>query len=133
MSTNKGAELRFTKGSYMGKTGWINEDGKLLDCYVHVIIHMGDGLEERLTKVRKTSMKRIADDRPAATREEAILQQHPDIEAIMEKLAAELAKCGLDRTKETARIVSVKLQEAIVAHRTKGSKATYRFTRFTDV
>jgi hypothetical protein len=132
--SNKGAELRFVKGTYNGKTGWINEDGKLLTFYVHVIFQMGDGLDEKHTKVLKTSvLKRIADNRPATTREEAVLQQHPDIKAVMDKLAAELTKCGLMETEETACIVSIKLQEAIVAQNAKGSKVTWRFTRFTDV
>jgi hypothetical protein len=122
---NKGVRIRFTRGNHCGKTGWLNADKVHTKCYWYVIVKIDEEHEE-LTKARKTSVKEIGTE-PPPTYEHAVLQQHPDIETLIEALAVELAKCDVSGTSQVIQhIVITKLQEARNAQDMAGNSATWR-------
>jgi hypothetical protein len=80
----------------------------------------------RITRVRRTSVKLASEEVEPTSYEEACLRQHPDIEAAMDKLARDLAKCSVGNSQEISRLVQKKLAGAIVAQRMQGNKASWR-------
>jgi hypothetical protein len=63
--------------------------------------------------------------------EEAVLQQHPDVEAAIDKLVALFARCGIQGELQViTQIILAKLVEACIRQDMKGSKATWRTTEW---
>jgi hypothetical protein len=59
------------------------------------------------------------------------MQQHPDIEQTMEKLARQLARCELDhRSTVIQQMFATKLQEATDRQNSLGHKAIWKRVRF---
>jgi hypothetical protein len=128
--SEKGEEIRFSGGKYRGKTGWLDKGRAVTTCSCWVIIKM-DEAKELTTMLRQSSVKMIVNGGVPKTYEEAVLQQHPDIESLMEKLATELAKCNLSPSSVTIHeIVEIKLREARAAQALKGNKATWHEVDF---
>jgi hypothetical protein len=137
MSTsNRGAEIRFVRGKYLGYMGWINLEGKKTAASVDVIVQ---GYKEtdgstcnRATTVRKTSVRPRAQAAPRS-RAEAIMQQHPEIEQTMEKLARQLAKCELStRSASILHIFATKLQDATARQIAMGNRATWKRVQYNS-
>jgi hypothetical protein len=78
MPAQKGDPIRFVKGKYLGNVGWINTGKKKTKSgtYCYVIVRLEN--EEKETRVKRSSYRER--QVPPKTYEEAILQQHPDIE-----------------------------------------------------
>jgi hypothetical protein len=126
MSDEKGETIRLVGGKYEGKTGWLNASKTPHPpLYWYVIIAEKDD-KERITRVRRTSVKLASEEVEPTSYEEACLRQHPDIEAAMDKLARDLAKCSVGNSQEISRLVQKKLAGAIVAQRMQGNKASWR-------
>lgn len=128
--TDKGEAIRFCKGTYRGRTGWVdvNYDDTPLKKMIAVFVFCESGKELR-TRVNKTSIKYLRDDKQPDTFEEALLHQHRDIDEAMDKLCRDLVKCGLhvkESAPEIAKIFIVKLTEAEAEQQMKGHKAVYR-------
>jgi hypothetical protein len=122
----KGEEVRFIKGKYVGKNGWLNSGKKPTPCYYYVIVLLEAG-KEVSTRVLKTSVSIIANEETPTNFEGALLQQHPDLETAMDKLCDELAKCGLSAASvEMPNIFMKKLSKAINAQNGLGNKAKWR-------
>ena len=82
------------EGKYAGRTGWIDLDGPPLEKQVYVLLKMvGNNVEAK--RLYKTSIKYR---KTSTCYEEALLDQHPDIEAKMNALADMLAKCEMCNT-----------------------------------
>jgi hypothetical protein len=85
----RGNEIRFVKGKYTGYYGWVNKDEIETLHSVPVIVQDYKKPEgtthDKETKVRKTSVRSRQLASPRCF-EEAVFQQHPDIEDQMEKL-----------------------------------------------
>jgi hypothetical protein len=128
--TVKGDEVTFIKGKYVGYKGWINVTGDETASSVPVIVHgwkKADGSTvDRVANVRKTSIRRGSPPQPN-TRAEAIMLQMPKIEAAMDTLCRQLAKCELNHNsiKSIHTIFARKLQEATANQIGQGSKATW--------
>ena len=125
----KGDEVTFVKGKYVGYKGWINATGDETTVSVPVIVHgwkKADGSTvDRLTNVRKSSIRKGSPPQPN-TQAEAIMLQIPRIEAAMDSLCRQLAKCELDLTSKSIHVIfSRKLQEATANQIALGSKATW--------
>jgi hypothetical protein len=134
MST-KGGSCRFIRGKYCGLQGWLNADKPKTRCYTHVIINKPDGsaFKEYHTKVRHESL-RTGNVPTPTTFEEAILQQHPDIEQMIDKLAKELARCHLAHTSQPMlAIINLKLSKHINAQSSKGNTASWRDVTYESV
>jgi hypothetical protein len=111
--TLRGDEIRFVKGAYAGKLGWIDKSRMKKykkSQFWPVIVSLDDG-EEKRTRTIKSSVRYRVDKEPA-TYEEAIMQQHPDIEKKMIELAAMFAQCDVQDLKEAARIFREELTQA---------------------
>jgi hypothetical protein len=137
MSTsNRGAEIRFVRGKYLGYMGWINLEGKKTAASVDVIVQ---GYKEtdgstcnRATTVRKTSVRPRAQAAPQS-RAEAIMQQHLEIEGTMEKLARQLAQCELSpRSLALKKIFDTKLLDATAHQIALGSKANWKRVKYSE-
>lgn len=131
MEAKKGNEIRFVKGNYAGKTGWINKAKKKTkgDEQRYVIVEMGDGTE-LATKASKYSIRKPHEE--PRTYEEAALQQHFDIEKTMVKLASMFAECAVYDSKGAAKVFDKEVRRAIKEIRGKGPKARFRNVEFYD-
>ena len=130
----KGRRIRFITGPYAGYKGWLDtEEGETAETYRVVVDgykgkRKNEKPKEKRTWVKKTSVRM---EKAINTYEEAALDQHPDIDILMEKLVKELAKFDLDR--ENTGFVSIfekKLGEAIVTQDSLGHKARWRRVDF---
>jgi hypothetical protein len=97
--SNRGEVISFVRGKYIGYTGWKNLDGDKTAVSIAVIVHgykdkKNGSTSNKTATVRKESVKSKVQPAPKS-RAEAIMQQHPEIEQAMEKLARQLAKCEL--------------------------------------
>jgi hypothetical protein len=122
----KGEEIRFQRGTYLGKTGWIDNDGTKLDTMVWVYVDnwKGDGRMKH-TKVKKSSLakKHLVPSSYA----EAVMQQNPDIEAKLDKLCRDLAMCSIHKDPNgIIELVRQGLQKASVEQDELGYKKKFR-------
>ena len=82
------------------------------------------------TRLPKTSVKLVSELEEPSSYEEAILDQHPDIDEALDKVMAELAKCKISTimgdSDEITRILLEKLELAQAHQRAKGNKAMWR-------
>jgi hypothetical protein len=94
----KGNEIRFVRGKYIGLLGWINADEVNTRTTVPVIVSLptnDDGSTmEKVTKVKKESVA-PRQPPPPLSYTEAVLQQHPNIDKVMDQLMRQLAKCNI--------------------------------------
>jgi hypothetical protein len=131
----RGREIRFIKGKYIGYNGWINDHGDHTAHSYAVIVSgyksVNGGTHDRITKVRKESVRdRILP--PANSKSEAIMQQHPEIEQTMEKLCRQLAKCDINpRSNSIKEVFGRKLLEAVAKQIALGNKATWKRVDYT--
>jgi hypothetical protein len=130
----KGNEVTFIKGKYVGYAGWINVAGDETPKSVPVIVHgwkKADGSTvDRVTNVRKTSIRKGSPPQPN-TRADAIMLQMPNIEATMDSLCRQLAKCELDHdSKPIQTIFARKLKEAMANQIAQGNTATWYRIKF---
>ncbi len=127
----KGQEIRFVKGTYAGKIGWINKAQKKTkgDVKRHVIVLKDNG-EEKATQTNKFSFRKphVA----PKTYEEAAIQQHFDMEKQMIKLAAMFAECAIVDSKGATKIFDKEVRRAIKELNSQGSKARYRNVEFFE-
>lgn len=124
MSAQKGQEIRFIRGKYQGQTGWVNAAKKKTKKGLQpVIVKMDNGVEKQ-TRVKVTSFRTPFS--AANNYAEAALQQHPDMELAMIKLAESVAECGLRDINEMLVIFEAEIERAKFILLSKGSSARYR-------
>jgi hypothetical protein len=125
--SQRGVEIRFVNGTYLGHIRWLDDARTHTTFCFYVIVQNFKGNGDKPTRVGRASVRLLSEEKDPVSLEEAVLQQHPDIEATMNKLVALFVQCGIqgDST-EVPRIVSQKLLAAGVAQAMKGSKATWR-------
>ena len=130
----KGQRIRFKAGNYKGCNGWLAKNKKVQtrggEKMMCVIVDLGGG-QELDTRVLTTSI-----GKPRTTPKsfaEAVVQQHPDIEEMMDKLCREIAKCGLSPTDPALEtILSKKLTEAALLQNSAGHKARCRVVHYDE-
>ena len=126
----KGQQIRFAGGTYNGKSGWINVAKKETSCFYQVIVCL-DNTTNKTTIVRKEHVRSVQSTGSESTFGQAVLNQHSDVEAMMENLVRSLAQCDVATdSAEVVKIFSDKLSDAIRAQMAKGSKARWRSTHF---
>jgi hypothetical protein len=129
ITMSKGHAIRFVKGTYLGKEGWINAEKKGTAKKYYVIIDLGNG-ETKEALVNKDSVKEL-DTKPAASYSEATLREHPDIEAMLDKVCRELAKCSIENDGTgIMEIIQRTLTQAVRKQELLGHKAVYRRVKF---
>lgn len=130
MSVEKGEPIRFIKGAYAGYTGWINASAtkKKNSFWWPVIVDM-DG-DETTTRVKESSMRKHF-TAPPTTLEEAAVQQYPDLELAMIKLADIFAQiAGLQDNCQAVNLFNAELIRARNDQQKQGNKARYRHVHF---
>lgn len=94
---NAGDEIRFKAGKYKGKTGWRNTKRTDTAGRIYVIVDLGSRFKE--TYVRPTSIAK-----PQGRSQnwaEALVDQHPDIDGMIDKLCKEIGRCTVGDRLET--------------------------------
>jgi hypothetical protein len=132
----RGEEIRFVGGVYIGYKGWMDKSKDKTALSYHVVVKSfkkKDGSTIDLaTTVRKTSVRRPALETPPASYAEAIMQQHPKVEQLLDKLCKQLAKCELSISDTSIlTVIAAKLQAAMAAQIALGSDAEWKRVRYT--
>ncbi len=129
----KGNRIRIIGGSYQKYgSGWMDALKKPTPKMFYIIVDMGDGKEQE-ARVYQSNVEELREPRNF---EEAALQQNPDIEADMNKLARMLAKCGIQANNTKApihQIFSQKLKKANDLQVAAGHKATWRTVEWNEI
>ena len=127
-AAKKGDKIYFCGGKYFGLRGWINNSKDSTEFYMYVLVDLGEG-EIKATRVLKENIgvgrsKKGSPD----TFQEAIFEQHPDIEKVMKLLARELARCDLSviDAQETTEVFGGMLLNAVFKQSLLGNKACFR-------
>ena len=122
-----GEPLRVIRGKYAGCSGFVNLSRSNTKKFIQVWIQDDDG---RLTacRVKRTSVR--SPFRPAQTFEDAIIQQHPDIELALVQLAEMFASCDIQNTRRTLELLDFELSSAMSRMRESGANPRYRGVRF---
>ena len=121
----RGEPIRFIGGTFVGSKGWLNTQRSATKCMLPVIIDMGEGAV-KYTLVSKESVALESTIKPPRCVEEAILQQHLDLEKKLNHLVKQFAQCGLQSPDQMTALFKLRLQRAIDKQRNKGSKAWFR-------
>ena len=127
MPPTKGAEIRFVRGTYAGHEGWL-DTSKVVKSgrYCAVIVNL-DG-EEKATRVSKSSVRNPFQE--LTTFEEAAIQQYPEIQITMIRLAQMMAECNVENDTESLRLFQIELKVAHDHQEALGNKAQYRHVDF---
>jgi hypothetical protein len=135
--SNHAKEIRFARGNFIGYTGCKNLDGDKTAVSIAVIVHgykdkRNGSTSNKTTSVRKESVSSKVQPAPKSGAE-AIMQQHQEIEQVMEKLARQLAKCEL-RPPSTAiqKHFATKLQDATVRQIAMGNRAIWKKVQYNS-
>jgi hypothetical protein len=135
MADRRGEAIRFVAGTYIGYTGWLDESREVTTLSAPVIVHAfkkKDGSTvDKATTVRKTSVG-PADIAHPTSYAEAVMQQHPKIDQMMEKLCRQLAKCEMVDTSEYSVLLmfSAKLQAAVARQLSLGGDAEWKRVQY---
>ena len=122
----KGERIEFVKGGYKGQMGWLNWNKGSTDKQHYVIVKASDKRVEIETRVNKTS---VTAEKTPDTYVEDMLDQHPDINEMMEKLVMGTTKCRITAGQSgeaICRLMLDKLQNAEIAQGALGNNATSR-------
>ena len=127
----KGKKIWFVAGLYKGKKGWLDTSKQCESGSpnVFVIVDMGKGIE-KATYAQFTSF-RDPHEKPANF-EQAALQQHPDIEQTLVKLATMFAQCRISITVNAVTLLEEEIHKQQKFMRTLGRRARYRFVDFDE-
>ena len=126
----KGMKIRFVGGKYGGKKGWIDDDGKVGETTVSVIVNLGPKKGEHATFVYSYS---VATERvtTATTYAEAVMQQCPDLDCALTKICRDFAKCNIKKDLPGFNLIlQRKMADATKLLEAKGSKGLYRNIKF---
>jgi 4-diphosphocytidyl-2C-methyl-D-erythritol kinase len=121
-----GEEIHFVAGKHKGKKGWIDTSKTHTPKMYYVVVSNEDKGTKTATRVMKES---VVDAKsviiPSTVLEEACLQQHPDINRMMDNLAEKLAMCSVGPTERLGMIFLEKVQKANTKQLSKGKKALW--------
>jgi hypothetical protein len=127
--SQRGAEIRFVNGTYLGDMGLLDVAKTHTSFCYYIIVQNYKGNGDKPTRVGRASARLLSEEINPVSLKEAILQQHLDIEAAMNKLIALFARYGIQgESTEDPCILLGKLLTAGVAQVMKASKTTWRST-----
>ena len=129
----KGARIKLTGGSNHGCKAWLDNARSPTDCYTPIIVEKGKGdkKKEVQTKVLHENYEMYAAVPQPRNYEEAMLDQHPDIDKLMTKLARKIAQCERsqgegDGGNVLGLIFLARVKKVKVRQEKKGRKALWR-------
>jgi hypothetical protein len=130
MSNSKGSPIKIIGGTHVGLSGWLNKTKGATNEYVHVIVK-NSKKGEIATKVKHENYVLETELIAPSNYEEAMLQQHSDIDALLNKLVRSIAECEpVLETEQSYKnflfIVKKRLEKAKARQDAKGAKARWR-------
>ena len=131
---HKGKAIRISGGKYLGCTGWINARRDQTKCRRYVILELQNNIGstfEHKTFVDKAHVG--PPHRKPANYTEAAIQQHPQVEAALDKACREIIKCNIDDYNDVLELLAKKLVEQALIQQSKGYKARYYDVKFKKV
>jgi len=130
----KGDEIRFVKGVYANLVGWKNKAKKKVKGSQRVpVIVLLEKIGNGKDKVKATTVNRSSFRKPfteATSKEQAAIQQHPDLELAMINLAAMWAQMGKTDLNNVVKLFTDELADAQQRQRKLKGKARYRFVEY---
>jgi hypothetical protein len=128
MEKDKGDPIRFIKGTYAGLTGWTNKAKKKAkgSSMIPVIVQLEGGLKATKVKVSSFRKRFIL----PTCKEEAAVQQNPDLELAMINLATMWAQMGVTDISNIVKLLSTEIHEAQKQQKKLKGKARYRFVEY---
>ena len=134
-NSNEGSQIKIIGGSNKGCNGWIDKSRETTDCYTPVILKYRG--KEKTTKVKHENYVLVTEIKDAVNYEEAMIQQHSDIEDLLNQLVRKMAECEMIRADgESATnlctIFRVHLAKAIIRQNSKGNKARWCRVRWSS-
>jgi hypothetical protein len=135
--SSKGTPIQIVGGDHSGCSGWIDKSRHPTNCFTPVILNKKkhNRLQEIQTKVQHENYILHTELKPPTSYEDAMLQQHTDINELLNKLVREMAQCELTGANETSQknissIFLSRLHKARQRQDVKGSKARWRKIKF---
>lgn len=132
---NKGEPVRFKRGKYKGKSGWHNADKteKNTTHRVYVLVDLGNN-RLKATFVKPSSISKRRAHSPS-NYAEAMLDQQPDIEGLIEQLCFEIARCNIhddfhEAPQHLYDAIHIRMTEAIEEQAALGYNATWRLVDY---
>ena len=124
----KGEEIRFVKGTYDGLAGWKNKAKNRAkgSSLIPVIVQLERG--PKATKVKLLSFRKPFTE--PTCKEEAAVQQNPDLELAMINLATMWAQMGVTDISKIVKLVATKINEAQKHQKNLKGKARYRYVEY---
>jgi hypothetical protein len=120
----RGAPIQFKRGKYKGRTGWLNDNKTDTRHRAYIIVTLEDGTEKE-TWVKHQSI--TTHRGPPRNFSEAMLQQHPDIEGLINQLCFEVAHCNIAQRLQDPQplyaSINERLNQALHAQSAQGSQA----------
>ena len=133
--SKKGSPIQIVRGGHSGCSRWIDKSRYTSNCFTPVIVKKGNQEQEIQTKVKHENYILNTELKVPTTYEEATIQQHADINELLNKLVRKMAECELAGATDTSqKIISSiflsRLRKARQRLDVKGSKARWRGIKF---
>ena len=122
----KGARIKMVCGGpNKGKVGWLSAQSTHTEKSYRVIFAEDENI---VRTVRKTSVNILPDIEVApSSYEDALFQQHDDVDLALDKVCEDLAKCGITNASPRLLVIfSQRVAKAYSKQLSKGHKALYR-------
>ena len=134
--SKKGQAIKFIGGSHVGCSGWINKSKDPSEYYISVIVVLKKSKEEKFTKIKHENYVLLTAVKDATNYEEAMMQQHVDIDEMLTKVVRKMAECELISVsgqdgQTIGNVFMDRLGKAIARQQVKGSKARWRRVRWS--
>eukprot|EP00527_Entomoneis_sp_CCMP2396_P006236 CAMPEP_0198150328 /NCGR_PEP_ID=MMETSP1443-20131203/50408_1 /TAXON_ID=186043 /ORGANISM="Entomoneis sp., Strain CCMP2396" /LENGTH=136 /DNA_ID=CAMNT_0043815607 /DNA_START=82 /DNA_END=488 /DNA_ORIENTATION=- len=130
LDSKKGSRVKIIGGSHNACSGWIDKSRFPSNDYTPVIVvkKKGNREQELQTKVKHENYARNTKIKPAVNYGQAVLQQHADINELLNTLVRKMAQCELSgatdkSNKNFSSIFINRLCKARQRQEVKGSKA----------
>jgi len=125
----KGKEIRIVSGTYRKKSGWYDLEAGVNPNPLrkYVIVDMGGGYWV------ETNLWIFSIRDPHKTpknQEEAMLQEHPDIESDLIQLCRKMAACEVHNKKAIVKLVEKELSRAVMEQCLQGNTAKWRLLEY---
>jgi hypothetical protein len=134
-NSNKGSPIKIIGGAHKGCTGWLDKSRETTDCYTPVIVRHRS--KEKVTKCKHENYVLVTEVKDPVNYEEAMMQQHPDMEDLLNQLVRKMAECEMvqadgESAANLCKIFRVHLAKAVQRQNSKGNKARWCRVRWSS-
>ena len=125
----RGARIKFTRGSYKGSRGWLDESRTGTPNRRYVIVEATKDAVEKVTYVHPTSVRLLRNQVLEKNRLDATLYENEDLEALIDDVAKLCVACHLtviNSGDSVARVLQEKMLRWEGRKAAQGTKAKFR-------